>query len=656
MSEPVDPSEDGVSKRNNIPTDPKAGGSAPREETAPTQSWSEVPRSPRTGERSAADAHASSANHVASDDTMRLTDETLDAIQQAQIAEHQEAKKRRRKWPWITAAVIAVLGVAYVGAANYLGDRVPSGTKVASVSIGGLTRSAAIEKLDADLAPATTKAITAVVGKSDETQTIDPTTFSLKLDSAATVDQVIGFSWNPVRLWQHLFGGSRIDPVLTVNQDQLAETVSALAEATNVAPQDASVAFTVPEGDGAPTVTVTPAVVGTELDQTAAEKVLETEALTATQPIELSVTEKQPAIPDEAAAQVQKQAETLISDPLSVTVKGKVVELSPRDLASAASYSDSDGTLTLQIDGKKLGDIVRKGASDVLKSGTDARIEIVNHKTPKIIPSTNGVGIDDDDLAQQVAEKGITTDRTVELETVEVPASFTTEDAQKLGIKEVVSSIETPLTSDNVRTTNLIVGTKMIQNALVKPGETFSLLNALGPITEERGFVSSGVVVNGFDSTALGGGLSQLSTNTFNLGYLAGLVDVEHQAHSYYFSRYPMGREATLWEGQIDMKWKNNTPYGVVIDNWVADGYVHSQLWSTKYWDVTVSDSGKYNIVQPGVKNNPAADCEPSAAGGVGFTVTVTRTVSLNGTVNDDLSGSMTWRYDPVDAVTCNKS
>lgn len=178
---------------------------------------------------------------------------------------------------------------------------------------------------------------------------------------------------------------------------------------------------------------------------------------------------------------------------------------------------------------------------------------------------------------------------------------------------------------------------------------------ALGEITAERGFTSSGVVVNGFNSTALGGGLSQLSTNTFNLGYLAGLVDVEHQAHSYYFSRYPAGREATLWTGQIDMKWKNNTPYGVVIDTWVADGYVHSQLWSTKYWDVTVTDSGKYNIVQPGTSNNTAADCEVSAAGGVGFTITVTRTVSHDGVVDESLSGPMTWTYQPVNAVTCNK-
>lgn len=125
--------------------------------------------------------------------------------------------------------------------------------------------------------------------------------------------------------------------------------------------------------------------------------------------------------------------------------------------------------------------------------------------------------------------------------------------------------------------------------------------------------MDSGVVANGFNSTAMGGGLSQLSTNTFNIGYLAGFTDVEHTPHTKYFDCYPMGREATLWEDTIDMRWTNNTPYGAVIDTWVGDdGYVHSQLWSNKYWDVETDTSGPYGIVQSTTKNNPSWDCEPS--------------------------------------------
>ena len=296
---------------------------------------------------------------------------------------------------------------------------------------------------------------------------------------------------------------------------------------------------------------------------------------------------------------------------------------------------------------------VRAGAAEVLTPGQDARIEIVDHTTPTVIPSTSGWGIDDAALADQVATVGLTTNRTVELEAVEIPAAFTTEDAEALGIKEVISEISTPYPYDPIRTKNLIRGSELISGTLIKPGETFSLTSVLAPFTTANGYYTSGVVVNGFATEATGGGLSQLSTNTFNLGYLAGYLDVEHTPHSRWFSRYPMGREATVWEGQIDMKWQNNTPYGAVIDIWVADGYVNAKLWSTKYWDVDVSSSGGYNYVQPTTRYNPAPDCVPESAGGPGFTVTDTRTVSLNGVKNDELSGSHTWTYQPVNTVTC---
>ena len=332
-------------------------------------------------------------------------------------------------------------------------------------------------------------------------------------------------------------------------------------------------------------------------------------------------------------------------------VGSATVTLTPKQLVSVTKFVASDGELKLKLDSEKLSDVVRKGAPSLLKEGRDAKIEIVNHTTPKIIPSEDGVGFDEGKLAESAAEAATTGDRKVEVATKSVPAKFTTGDAEKMGVKEVVSSIETPLTNDAVRTTNLKVGTQKIANTLVKPDEEFSLLKALGPIDAAHGFVSSGVVANGFNSTALGGGLSQLSTNTFNLGYRAGFVDVEHKPHSKYFSRYPMGMESTLWEGKYDMRFKNNTPYGAVIDTWVADGKVYSKLWSTKYWDVETTTSKPYAQVAPTTKVNPARDCEPSGAGGPGFTVTVSRKVARDGKVHEN--SNYKWTYSPTNRVVC---
>src|SRR3712207_7635293 len=51
----------------------------------------------------------------------------------------------------------------------------------------------------------------------------------------------------------------------------------------------------------------------------------------------------------------------------------------------------------------------------------------------------------------------------------------------------------------------------------------------------------------------------------FNAVFFSGLEDVYHKPHSYYISRYPAGREATVYEGQIDLQWRNDTDTGVYI-------------------------------------------------------------------------------------------
>ncbi|MCF2705960.1 VanW family protein [Arcanobacterium haemolyticum] len=565
-----------------------------------------------------------------------------------ELREEEMPKKKRRRAPLIAGGVIGVLALAYVGAGFYFADRVPAGTEVAGVQVGGMNRTEAAQALHENLAPRLAEKVAVTVGSMEAH--VDPSSFSLGVDEGATVDSVVGFSLNPARLWAHVAGGENVSPVLTYDEGQLTNVVDNLADEVNTDPVDAAVTF----DSTNVSVNATPAKAGITLNKESAVSTLSTHILDANQPIRLEATEVAPAITDEIAAQAVTEGQTLISDKVSVNVGERLVELTPAQLASAASYSPDGATLKLSLAGQVLGDAVRAAVPDVLKPGTDARIEIVNHTTPTVVPSVDGVGIDDEDLAAKVATAGTSSNRTASIEPTTVPAAFTTADAEALGVKEVVSEITTPLTNDSVRTQNLLTGTSLITNTLVKPGETFSLSAALGDITYERGFTSSGVVTNGFNSEALGGGLSQLSTNTFNIGYLAGMVDVEHKPHSKYFSRYPMGREATLWSGQIDMKWKNNTPYGAVIDTWVEGGSVHTQLWSTKYWDVSVTVSDPYNYVQPTTKNNPAADCEPSGAGGPGFSVKVARSVSKDGVEDKEASGGYTWTYQPVNAVTCN--
>src|SRR5690625_4078363 len=77
----------------------------------------------------------------------------------------------------------------------------------------------------------------------------------------------------------------------------------------------------------------------------------------------------------------------------------------------------------------------------------------------------------------------------MELETTE--PDFTTEDAKELGVKERISSYSTPVPYDPQRTRNLVQGAKNLNGMLIKPGETFSLIEALGPIDAAHGRTST---------------------------------------------------------------------------------------------------------------------------------------------------------------------
>jgi hypothetical protein len=69
----------------------------------------------------------------------------------------------------------------------------------------------------------------------------------------------------------------------------------------------------------------------------------------------------------------------------------------------------------------------------------------------------------------------------------------------------------------------------------------------------------------------VGGGVSQFTTTLYNAVFWGGYEDVEHKPHSYYFSRYPEGVEATLNWRSPDLKFRNNTDSAILIDTRYTD-------------------------------------------------------------------------------------
>ena len=134
----------------------------------------------------------------------------------------------------------------------------------------------------------------------------------------------------------------------------------------------------------------------------------------------------------------------------------------------------------------------------------------------------------------------------------------------------LVSSFTTYHPCCEARVTNIHLMADAVDGAVVLPGETFSINERVGERTEEKGYVRAGAIIGGVvyccDKQAnIGGGTSQFATTFYNAVFFGGYEDVSHRPHSLYFSRYPMGREATMGYPSPDVVFRNDTLTPVTI-------------------------------------------------------------------------------------------
>ncbi|WP_164699962.1 VanW family protein [Modestobacter sp. KNN46-3] len=529
----------------------------------------------------------------------------------------------RRRRVLVPAAVLLTLGVLYGADLALAGGDVPRGTAVGGVDVSGLSPAAAAQRLEGDLAPKV--AADHPVVADGVTGVLHPASAGIALDVPATVDAVDDQPLNPWTRFTSLFAERDVDAVLTADETALDAQLEQLAATVDRAPVDATITL-----DGTEPSLVEP-VDGRTLDRAGAA-----EAITATlaaggavdDPIELpvEVTEVQVAA-EEAARVLEETVVPALSAPVTVVgpAGSESVEVPVTAIAASLTFTpQDDGTLAVAVDPATLQAEMGEAFGVFGSPAQDARFE-VSGDTIAVVPSVDGQGINPAQLADQLLP--VLTEpapRTVTGVLGPVPASLTTEQAQALGITEKVSSFTTEFTNQ-ASGTNIRVVAAEVDGALVRPGETFSLNGYTGPRGTAQGYVPAAVISGGELSKAVGGGISQFATTMFNTVFFAGLEDVYHKPHSFYISRYPAGREATVYEGQIDLKWRNDTDTGIYVQTEWTPGSLTVTFWGTKYYDIESISSERRNIREPAVQEKvDEGNCTPQS-GSRGFDITVTR-------------------------------
>ena len=573
------------------------------------------------------------------------------------------SSRRRRLIPAACAAGAAALLLAWGGIAWWTTQHIASGTTVSGVDVSGLSPKKAHERIGKGVGDQLAQPVTLTVGQGSSE--LVPAKSGISVDTDASVKKLTGFTLNPLTLAQRL-GGQHTDAVIRVDSTALR---GALEDRVDTMANGAVSATVTLEGTKPVT---TPASNGIGLDVEASLKQIGGTWPLGKKTLAMAEGTATPAITDEEASTfVDGTLTPLLSSGLTVNTAGAGAQsknpgaaaaFSPQDTAEMLKISSEGGTLSATFDPTALRDAIVARVGQVETPAQNATWKIDGSATgapgarPQYVPAAQGKTIDTAALSASLLKAGTSaTDvagRTVNLPMVVSEPTVKTPQ-NEWGISEAIGEFATPYNAgDAPRTQNLTRGAELVNGTVVKPGEVFSLEKTLGEVDYEHGFADAGVISNGQHVDSLGGGLSQVATTVFNAGFEAGMDDTEHHAHQYYFDRYPAGREATLWTGKLDVKFTNSTSHAVLVQAWLDGEQIHVRMWSTKYYDVSITSSDRFNFRPVSTERKSGPGCEPYSGGNPGFDITVTRTRKHDGkALPDDV---LTTQYAADNDIVCS--
>ncbi|HEY0816189.1 MAG TPA: VanW family protein [Pseudonocardia sp.] len=555
------------------------------------------------------------------------------------------ARPWRKRALLITSGVVAALALLYGGDLLFSAGSMPRGVTVAGVPVGGLALADAEHTVAARLEPRIQQPVPVTVG--DAKSTVDPRTAGLSVDWGATVARASAQPLNPITRITSLFRSREAGVVTRADLAALGAALAELKPAVDKPAIEGTVRF-----EGVTPQPVEP-VAGQQLDVQAAVDVLARDWVLST-PVALPITRLMPiTTADDVAAAIEKVAAPAVAGPVTVIgEKNTRATLAPPDIAAALSFrANPTARLVPELNQDSIAAVLKPALAASETPARDAALDFTG-PTPVTVPSQDGRGVDYPATVKALLPV-LTATGQRQLTAVygPQPAKLTTQGLATLGIAGIIGEFTTHgFAADSGMNIKRAAG--QINGMVVAPGATFSLNAATNPRDAAHGYVEAGIIEDGHPARGIGGGVSQVATTLYNASYFAGMTNVEHREHSFYISRYPAGREATVFDNVIDLKFRNDNPTAVMIQTVWVPGSITIRILGTKRYDVTSTAGPRTNPTEPKTVTLPAGQhCTPSK-GAPGFTITDTRTLREVGT-GQTHSETRTVHYNPSPIIVC---
>jgi len=520
----------------------------------------------------------------------------------------------------IICAIIAVL----VAADFWLNaGKIHRGVEVGNVPLGDLTPAEARQTVKDH-----------VMGSLEEIEFSGPEDFSrdakdlgVRFNVARTVNQAyaVGREGNVLdRLSERLrasFGGATIPPDIDYKPDLARSEVQEIATQVNHQPTEAEVKIYGSE------VEVSKSRNGYELNPAATMTSIDNAIDDMSGKVSLQGEVLDPEVTTAEAETAADKARGALSKPIEIKAQdGESWKIEPDKLGPALEVTKQDGAIDVSLDQDGLDGALSPVYDDLTVKTVNASYDFDSDGDVIVKPAHDGRKVESDQLLDDIEGGIFDGKREYQVATTVDKPTYTTAALQSKKPTELLGSYHTNYTATSdksqARVNNLNTASRAISGTFLAPGEVYSMNDTVSGLNYEEGHV----IVDNATSSALGGGLCQVTSTLYNAALYAGLDIVERSPHATQLPYIRPGMDATVWfgdqygNGELDMKFKNTTDGYILLKEYVSsDNYIYAEVYGVPdNIDVSMSskpvylgyDSSKWTTYYTKKQNGKVVDRE----------------------------------------------
>ena len=458
-------------------------------------------------------------------------------------------------------SIAAGLGLGWGGFEAYYATRALPAVTAAGISVGGLTQTETVAKLEAAFKSQTPPTINVAAG--EKSLQVSASELGWQPDATATAKAAlqVGRDGNMLENFGKRFSSVNLPLIAQVNAVQFKSRLSEISKPFEVAAKNAAIIVAQNK------YVVRADTTGQGLDFAGAIKAfLENPNLT---DLELKIT----AVP----AKLQKADLEPIAEKANLLLRPVVLAYTPpgtdKNLSKTLSTEEVRNLFFVKKDGlrsdeKAIQSTLQRVASSYDREPVNARYKTVAGAFVKTKDQL-GFGLDLETAKKLVSQEILNPETTqIVLPVIINKPSITASSLPDPKTFTMISSATTTFYgSPNARIQNVYTAISHLNGYVVPTEGVFNFNDAVGNIGIENGFAEGLIISQGRTVKGIGGGVCQASTTAFRALYKAGLPIIERNQHAYRVHYYDpiIGMDAAVYQPSLNLRMKNDTGGPILV-------------------------------------------------------------------------------------------